>query len=84
LFGAHQRRPFEIIDDFFKKDKAITAKKASFDHKMKIERLNADVGKYKSANTKINWAKEDPLLHEVALKRLENIQERVLYDYKRN
>lgn len=46
-----------------------------------INRLNAKVGKYNSVNMKIDWSVEDPVLYEIALKRIQEIEEKIQNDH---
>jgi hypothetical protein len=50
-------------------------------HQIKIDKLNRDVGKYHSGLEKKNWVDEDPLLYEMSLKKLQEIEDKVSFSY---
>ena len=77
-------RPFEIIDGLYRQDLKISEQKARFDHKTRITQLNHEMGQYKSTSLKNDWTIQDPVLYELAQKRLAEIEERVQYEYSKH
>ena len=77
-----QKRPFEIIDGLFKQDQMMTKQIVQIEHKLKIDSLNKDIGKYHSKLEKRPWSLEDPMLFELAIKRLQEIEEKVMKNYQ--
>jgi len=55
----------------------MTKQRVVLSHQLKIDSLNKDVGKYHSALEKRPWSIEDPLLYEMAIKRLKEIEAKV-------
>jgi hypothetical protein len=55
----------------------MTKQRVVLSHKLKIDSLNKDVGKYHSGLEKRPWSIEDPLLYEMAIKRLKEIEAKV-------
>ena len=55
----------------------MTQQRVLLNRKLQIDKLNKEVGKYHSALEKRPWSLEDPLLYEMAIKRLKDIEEKV-------
>lgn len=62
----------------------MSKQKAQFEHQSLVQKLNAGVGSYQSVNMKIDWQKQDPVLFELAEKRIGEIEERIQDEYNKN
>jgi hypothetical protein len=51
-------------------------------YQARIDKLNREVGKYHSGLQKRNWTEEDPMLYEMSIKKIQDIENKVQSEYQ--
>ena len=79
---ATSKRMFEVFDEIYKEDMIQVDAEAKAQRKRNLKQLNATIGQYQSINQKIDWSVEDPVLYDLAIQRIREIEKKVLLKYK--
>ncbi|CDW90699.1 UNKNOWN [Stylonychia lemnae] len=82
--NPNQPRMFEIFDQIYHFN--IEQKEGELQQikQRQIKQLNGKIGQYKSINQKMNWSVTDPLLYELAVQRMSEIENQVYNQFRQD